>query len=766
MYRNLILFALTIAGCSSLSARNIKGYVLADNDSTAVIGALCELKSGNNIISKSVTDSNGAFTIDTDHKASADLVVSFTGFSPTEIVIPQGSKNIDFGPLYLSSSVELGELIVTAQQVSQGKNGRTIVIPSTADVKASSSALSLFDKLPLHGLDIDNINRKISVDGGTPVILINGVPSDITDVNNLQAKDIERVEYSRTTPPRYADKGNKGFINIILKQRTDGGSVYAWLRGCPTTCFFDANLNASYHQGPSQFSLSYSPSWRNYQDVYDNTLESFIGDDFRVDLEERERNPFNYFTSPLRAKYNYQPNKATLFAATFNIFTNSSANRSIGKTTDSLLGSYDYNNKSSDKDVVPSLDLFLRRDFNDKNSLEVEIVGTLSSDDYNRDNIYTYADGSADSYRNSVENRRRSLISELSYNHDFSDRTSLSAGIQNTLSHTTNTYIGTDYKPILTENNNYIYARLGQQISSKLYISLSSGMKLFWMENDMNKRHFVRNLSQVYANWSLNKNWGLEGAIDYRPSIPGLSALTDYAQQQSQYIISNGNPDLRTSNNWTYQLMPSYNYKKFSTSLLITYRDSGNPSMNQLSYLGDGLFLNQSNNFNYQRSLSSNLSAKISGIAGFGARANLSFERYWADGSDWHNTLSSWSGSISLWWSKGPVTINYRRSFAGKSLYGYIVSKDENGDYISLDYKPNSHWTLTAGWWFMFEKKGTKYPSWSYSPINPSIHERYIKDNGNMIVLSMSYSADFGTLFRTGRRSLNNSDSGSSLFKN
>jgi len=66
----------------------------------------------------------------------------------------------------------------------------------------------------------------------------------------------------------------------------------------------------------------------------------------------------------------------------------------------------------------------------------------------------------------------------------------------------------------------------------------------------------------------------------------------------------------------------------------------------------------------------------------------------------------------------------------------------------------------------MFEKKGTKYPSWSYSQVNPYTHERYIKDNGNMIVLSVSYSLDFGTLFRTSRRNLNNSDSGSSLFKN
>lgn len=34
-----------------------------------------------------------------------------------------------------------------------------------------------------------------------------------------------------------------------------------------------------------------------------------------------------------------------------------------------------------------------------------------------------------------------------------------------------------------------------------------------------------------------------------------------------------------------------------------------------------------------------------------------------------------------------------------------------------------------------------------------------------MIVLTVSYSADFGSIFRTARRSLNNSDQGSSLLK-
>jgi hypothetical protein len=749
--------SLIVAGSSSLYARDIKGVVLAESDSTAVIGALCELKVGDKVVAKSVADGTGAFVVDDNVGDAGDLVVSMTGFGNTEIFIPSGSKNIDLGAIYLSNSVLLNELTVNAQQVTQGKQGRTIVIPS--------SSVSLFAKLPLPGLDVDKISRKLKVDGGTPVLLIDGVPSTMDDYNALQAKDIERVEYSRITPARYADKGNSGLINVILKQRNDGGSVYAWLRGCPTTGFLDGQFNATYHQGPSQFSLAYSPSWRNYQSVYDDETETLIGDDFTTVNHMSDRNPFNYFYNQIRAKYNYHPTSATLFSATFSMYTNTSSNRSIGNYDDTLLGTYTGLNKTTDKELSPSLDLFLRHDFNDKNTLEVEVVGTLSSDDYNRKTDYEYPDGSTVGYQNMVENRRRSLISEVSYNHYFSQNTTLSAGVQNTLSHTTNTYLTSDYKPVLTENNNYIYAKLGQQVG-KVYLSLSTGMKLYWMKNDLNDRNFVRNLSQVYANWNINNRWGLQAGFAYTPIIPGLSALTDYVQQQSQYQLSNGNPNLRTTNELVYQFMPAYNYKKFSTSLLITYRDRRHPFMNMDSYVGDGLFLTMSDNYKYRRSLINSLFLKVSDIHGFGARANVYLDRYWMSGDGWNRTLTSVNGNISLWWNKGPVTISYYRKFPGKVLNGYYVSKEENNDQLEVEYKPNKHWTLTAGWWYMFEKKGTKYPSWSYSQVKPYVIDRYIKDNGNMVVLSVSYTADFGTIFNSGRRSLNNSDTGSSLFKN
>lgn len=751
-----------ILSIASAPARTIRGEVRSDRDSTAVIGAACRLMSGTQFVDGVTTDADGAFEISSMLKSKLILEISMTGFSSTEIIV-ESDKNVDVGTIYLSEGLTLDEVQVTASSMTDVK-GRTVIFPSGTDVKASSTAISLFQKLPLAGLEANPINRTLSVDGGTPVILINGVPSTIDDINALQPRDIAKIEFSRITPARYADRGNKGLLNITLKKRNDGGQVYIWGRSAVTTAFVDANVRASYHQGPSQFTLSYNPSWRNYQDVFDNTTESYIGDDFRVDLESHDRNPFNYHYHNIALKYDYSPGLNTLLSATFRMTPGYTGRRTLATVTDSYLGDYENYNYTEGKDMAPSLDLFFKRDFNDRNALEIQVVGTLSSNDYRRSNEYFYSDASADEYVMDVDSRRRSLISEISYTHQFSDKTSLSAGYQNTLSHSTNTYLTTDYKPLLTENNNYVYARLGQQVG-KLYFSVGTGAKLYWIRNDMNKRHFIRNLTSAQISWNISAKWNIDAAFQYSPGIPSLSALTDYPQQQSPYLISNGNPDLKVSQNFLYQLMPSFKYRKFSTSLLMTYRRVGDFVMDDMFYIGDRMFLSQSINARQSWNAGANLNLKLSGIYGFGANVNIGVDHYETMGANWCHHLTSFDASLSVWWNKGPYTISYWRKIPGKYLNGNRVGKDENGDALSFEYQPGKHWTIGASWMYMFDKKGTRYPAWGYSGVNPYFRERYIKNNGNMIVLSASYSADFGSIFRSSRRSLNNSDNGSSLLK-
>ncbi len=756
----LICLSLAVA---STSARTIAGRVASAADSTWVGGATCKLMSDDKLLSEATTNGEGAFAIATDIRDMLKLEIGMDGYSSTEIVIKEGNKYIDLGIIFIDKGVELNEVTVTTNQVIHSK-GRTIVYPSASEVKASSTSIELFQKLPLAGLTVNPIFRTMSVDGGSPYILINGRPASMNEVNTLAPKDIEKIEFSRFTPARYADKGGNGFIDITLKKRDDGGNVYAYARSAVNTAFVDGNIRGSYHQGPSQFSLFYNPSWRNYQSVYDFKTESYISPDFRVNLRSHDRAPFNYLTNQMQLKYDYSPSLNTLFSATFYATPNSNSNRRLAHTADSELGDYDNLDKSHSKGFSPSLDLFFRRKFNDRNTLEAQVVGTISSSDYRHDNTYTYPDGRGEIYSINADSRRRSLISEVSYIHTFSDKTELSAGFQNTVSHSTNTYLDTDYKPVLTENNNYLYASLGQSIG-KFYLSLSSGLKMYWIKNDLNKRNFVRNLSRAQINWYINQKWRLFGSFVYSPSIPSLSALTDYPQQVSPYLVSNGNPDLKVSETFTYNLGASFNYKKFNATLITAYVNSNNSVIGDITYLGDRLFLSQSANARYYRQYAGRLVLQLNGVAGFGANMSLNLNHYETAGSNWSHNLTSFSADFSLWWNKGPFTISYWRKIPGKSLYGYVVGKEENGDALQFQYRPDKHWNLGVSWMYMFDKKGTRYPAWSYSPVNPSYRDRYIKDNGNMVVLSAVYTADFGSIFRTARRSLNNSDNGSSLLQ-
>lgn len=745
---------------SQAQARDITGLVLSEADSTAIAGAACQIKEGDKYISGVTTDLDGRFCLSTDIKTSLTIEVAMTGYQPTEIVVAGGGKNLNVGSVFLSEGEALNEIVVVGSH-SIDARGRTIVYPSSNEVRSSSSAVSLFQKLPLPGLDANPITRTLTVDGGTPMILINGIPSSLSDFNSLSPKDIAKVEFSRQTPARYADRGSSGMISITLKKRADGGKVFMWGRSAFNCGFVDASMRLSYHQGPSEFLIAYTPSWRNYHKVYDTQQASYIADDFHVNLTSSDRNPFNYFISPVALKYNYAPTTRTLFSASLGLTTTSRRSRQYGRREDSYLGAYDWDNSSKTHDIAPVLDLFMHHEFDDRNSLEAQMVGTLTSSDYRRANAYFLPEDDED-YVSDIDSRRRSLITEINYSHGFNKSTELSVGYQNTVSHSTNKYLTTDYKPVLNENNNYVYAQFGAQMG-KVYVTASTGAKLFWVKNGLNRRHFIRNLTTVKASCNLNNRWSLQGAFQYTPIIPSLSELTDYPQQTTPYLVSNGSPELKVAEMFTYQLIPTFRYKKLNLSLLIAYRHTHNAQITDTYYLGDRLFMTQTVNARSMREFSPNLNVQISGVGGFGASVRLGLRHFHYGGETWSHDLTSFEATGSVWWSRDAWTISYYGRIPAKYLSGHYVGKGENGNSLNVSWNPDKHWSVEASWYNCFDSKGFRYPQECISTVNPSESERWIKDNGNMLALSISYSADFGSIFRTAKRGLNNSDKGTSL---
>lgn len=759
----LLTIVLLGLGGGSAVARQISGRVLSDADSLPLPGAVCELRDRDKVLARAATDSAGLFSMDSDFRYAASVVVSMTGYAGAEIVIPDGNKHINIGPIYLGDNSMLPEVLVTASAMTDSR-GYTIVYPGSDDVKASGTSLSLLQKLPLPGLAVNPHSRSVSVEEGVPMILIDGIPASMDDVNALNPKDVLKVEYSHLIPARYAASGKKGFISITRKQRTDGGSVYLWGRSAFDTGFMDYNLRGSYHQGPSEFTVSYNPTWRNYTDVYDNATEAYVSPDYHVDIERHDRDPFHYLMNPVSLRYNFRPTQRTVFSATFNIEPNRSTNRFTGYGSDSAQGAYDYSAKRDSKTLSTSLDLFLRHDFDPRNSLEVELTGTLGSDDYRRRYIYDYDGKAPEEYVMDVDSRRRSLITEVSYVHTFSEKTSLSAGYRNSVSHSRNTYLSDGYRPTLDDNGNYAYVKLGQQVGT-VYLEGSTGLKYYRSKNGDIRRHYLTNNSRVLANWRISPRWYVQGYFNYSTGTPSLSGITDHIQQVNPYLFSNGNPDLETSQYLTWQFGTGYNSDKVNASFYTSVYDQINPTISDVSYMGEGKFLQQTVNYDSNKSWHNQLSVRLGSWGGFGANLALNLDYYHTRGAGWKHDLTFLSGHVSLWWNRDKVTIQYWRLFPAKQLSGQTVTRNENGDQLSVEYSPDKHWTLGVNWFCMFDPKGTRYPNWNYSPTNPGYTERHISDNGNMVTLSVQYHADFGSIFRTAKRNLNNRDQGSSLLK-
>ncbi|MDE6331141.1 MAG: outer membrane beta-barrel family protein, partial [Muribaculaceae bacterium] len=359
--------------------------------------------------------------------------------------------------------------------------------------------------------------------------------------------------------------------------------------------------------------------------------------------------------------------------------------------------------------------------FNEKNSLEAQVVGTITSDNYRHYNHYDIPGNN--NFVNDVNNRRRSLISEISYVHGFDQTMTLSGGIQNSMSHNTNEYIGKDFKPVLTDNNNYIYARFSKQFS-RVYLTAATGMKLFWTRNDDIRRNFIRNLSSLNASWYLGQKWVVQGSFSYTPVIPSLAQLTEYEVETTPYLSKSGNPNLKVGEHFSYVLSGQYTHRKFSASIMTGVYDFKNAPFYDVVYKGNGKFLSQILNADKCFTWQSALQLRISEIYGFGANVALILSRYESAINDWNYHLTSFSGTMNLWWHKGPWIVSYYRKFPGKDLFSYNVSREENSDILQVEFRPDKHWTLGIGWWYMFEKKGTKYPSWSYSHVNPSYTRR------------------------------------------
>ena len=278
----LIVMAVLGAGAQNLNGR------LADENGEPVAFANMTLKQAVNdsLVAGLTSDENGNFSIDVKNGRYI-LTASAIGYE--RLTIRCGATNL--GTLLMPKTTkQLDEVVVEGSRVTE-EAGRFVVLPDPKEAEVSGRGLTLLDMQQLPGLEVDVAMQNITIDGGTPILQINGKEVPLNRFINVRPEQILRIEYSNDPGIRYLDRNASGIINLVLKESDDGGNVMARVQSAFTTGFVDKNV------------------------PYVMT-DSYIAEERTVERSQELSSPFNYITHNITGEYTYQPNDSTMFVAT------------------------------------------------------------------------------------------------------------------------------------------------------------------------------------------------------------------------------------------------------------------------------------------------------------------------------------------------------------------------------------------------------------------------------------------------------------------
>ena len=296
----------------------VTGRVRFVSDSTSVAGATIRLLDNHEVvISGTTTNTEGRFLLTSDTKNIIKKIeISFVGFVPVSIEFNRGYGDIHIGDVYLiEDSKVLNEVVVSG---SLQRINHQLIFPDELQLRASQDVMTLLQNLSLNGLFVDQINKSASIHGKPIHWKINGIPRTLEEIRNLKPNSILRIDYSEMPSMRELDRGYGGVINVILKERTDGGSVRTHLQSALWVGFVNASANVNYHKDKSDFSVDYNSNYRNYPKWEKSMKQEFIGDNLHIShLETPESSPFKILEQNLNLTYIYKPNNKRLFSITW-----------------------------------------------------------------------------------------------------------------------------------------------------------------------------------------------------------------------------------------------------------------------------------------------------------------------------------------------------------------------------------------------------------------------------------------------------------------
>ncbi|WP_029906277.1 carboxypeptidase-like regulatory domain-containing protein [Prevotella sp. 10(H)] len=763
MKRSLTLLVL-LAVISIISTAQVKiSGTIVDIDTKGAIEFvnIALLKQDSTFVAGTSSDTNGFFEFNNIANGDYLLSATFVGYLKAYHPINGVDEDTDTGNIHLEASdIALKDVTVTANAVIQ-KPDRKIIIPSDAQIRASSTGVTLLRNLQLSRVIINPIANTITVPGGGGVQLrVNGVEVTMSEIVAIQPADIIRIEYHDEPGMRYNNAA--AVIDYIVRRRESGGSFSMDLKDAlPWVIGWGENfMSAKVNNKKSEFGVNAYWSHRKLEWTRENR-ETFVFPDKTLERIEKG-DPTDLKDNKLNVALNYNLNEPDKYQ--FNAILRNNYQNTPQQYTDRRSAIYSSDNSiplsifdhSTWRSSNTSLDLYYQRNLKNDQLIIFNVVGTYMDSKSTR----TYQerrdqDLNTDIF-SSISGDKYSLIAEGIYEKKMNIG-KLSAGMKHTQSYTNNIYggnVSTDIGMNFAET--YGYAELQLRKNKFSYTFGLGAMRIYNSQGDSKDDKYIFRPT-LRVTYNINDNAYVRYNAHMSGYSPSLSDLNNVEQNIDSLQIRRGNPNLKTVRNFTNTVNAGYNKGMFGVELFMRYNYDHKPNMEQV-FFEDGKFIRT--NINHKAFHRINLETTFR-LKPWKDYINLSItpglNRYISVGNDFTHTYNNW-------FARGSLYLNYKKWMLGGEVFtrwnyfwGETLEIGERVHVVMATYNTGK-WNVGVMMINPFTKNysmGSK----NYSSLTPNVSEVYSKNLKQVVVLNFGLNLNFGRQYKAADKRLNNDDS-------
>ena len=573
---NILKILIGLFLCSSALAQDlqIKGRIVDEQRKPVFSATVRCLTVDSALVNGVVSDDKGQFSLSvpsTDNLYT--IIVSFVGYKDNIFRVKGNTSVLQLGDIQMvSDNKQLDEVVVTGQQMTRTTD-KLIFFPSKEQLRQSSNGFNALAIMMIPRLDVDPFAKKVSTLQGATMLLINGRQASNEEIQNLNPKDILRVDFYDQHHPEYPLASS--VIDYILIRRDGGGSIAFNGEQHLNKGTGAYSATGQFFKKKSEFAVYVNDAYNHYTKDRGTESVTHLGFPDGTIVNEQKSLPSLDKSNRINSYFNYiyQDEKSQFYTSA--IFRQGDSDNDVWnmQTYSNEDLKYKVQDFSNSNNLNPALIMSFRRNLKNNQMLRIGLRGSYNNNKYDRIYRAFHDEDIANHYTTKAKEDFYNISPSVMFVKTAKNRNAFFISGSYDHTHTNTDYLidGKNSKDHQTLTNSNVTMGYALRMVKGLRLTLQLGNYLHTFSNK--EQSYVKYIFRpgLFAAYQLKPGHMLNASLGIGSGDPGVEYRAATEQQIDKYQIRRGNPDIETAKFYTASLDYSWDAKYVTLSYALKY---------------------------------------------------------------------------------------------------------------------------------------------------------------------------------------------------